>query len=152
MISFKKKNKSVEYPLISISDCYVERIMILEQSVSIRFKDKGFWIREGADEEWHRVSKSTVQFNDCIVEDTNFVSISILKLFNKAFKYVREIDFHKLASKVNSEEWKLEVVQDYVSETGSFFVCRLQRKKGIREYAYLEVRHNEMGFEYSANN
>lgn len=121
------------YPDIILHNCLVTKMENNNGDLNIEFKD-GFWIvgksQYSGLEETVATDLSKISFVDCDFEDIKISLFLEYGLFHKTFIIRRKfISLEKLILKINSGEWKLEIIDEYYGYRSTLFNCAVHSRK-----------------------
>lgn len=139
MINNIYKTKETEEVLVSLSDSIIEKIGKTEDELIFYFLQYGFGIKK-ENGIFERIPNTLVDMCKVNFEDSNIVCLSKCNFTDRIFYEKLYVSFDELVEKVNSREWKLEIIQEYNYDIGSFYSCRLSAGNN-RVDCYIRIEH-----------
>lgn len=106
------------YPLVSISDCVLDRIIVTDKSVTISFNDFGVWLKKQQTESYQRVKSATMHLYEVKPDTIELYEIQQRNILVKRYAIKKNIQIDKLVDKINASEWLIEIVHEYYSSFG----------------------------------
>lgn len=142
-----KKN---QYPSILLSDCKIDRIKLKNRDIYIYFNETGFIIRDDSDNNTYHSSPSQLIIRGANLDDITVKTernINIMPLFS--LKYIRSISLNELINKVNSKVWLVEIVEEFYSCMGAYYIVFIRSKskkrgKTKKYWGYINIRYDDL--------
>lgn len=133
--------KEIGETIVSLSDSIVGKIEKRDDNFVLLFRRNGYWVRDNSGT-FQRYPNTMVELGEVNFENGSIECFSRRKMADKIYYEKEYISYDELTEKVNSQCWKLEIVQEYDYSLGSLFSCRLS-KENERVDCYIRIEHKK---------
>ncbi len=133
----KKINKNM-YPQIILSDTKIEKIILKRKMLYIIFAKDGFSVKNAKDNHYYRTKTSRILYTDFNCEEIIIKLIKKYKILGKTVDIQKDIEISDFIRNINSKKWSCEIVKEFYSENGCFYILRL-KDGGNKYWCYMDL-------------
>lgn len=144
-----------KYPDIILHDCFVDEIQPINDNLVLTFSKYGFFKIIKEKNNYFRTKGGEIVVQGCLVEEC---STSIVKTYQQTEQgfadLVFDIEVSDFIQKVNTKEWKLEIVEEFYASNACLFKGMIHSKQENMWcyiklfYKSLEYQWNEVCFDW----
>ena len=143
------RERECKFPTISVSDSVIDNIQIVNSTITFRFNNNGFCVRNAKDKSYRRVSNAQFVLFNCAVENIDIFILEETHIFIRK-KYVKKhLDFNSFTQNVNNKNWRFEVIQEYKSDVGGLFIGHILGMRKTHNLCYLRIDYGRFGYKYN---
>lgn len=139
-----KNQKENAYSNIFLSDCTFDEIYLNDNNIIIKFRKHGFIVKEDENSQYYHTKASEIIMKEC---DINNIMIQIIinkkRIGGKIIRIIQDIEICIFWENIAKKKWKYEIVEEYYSEMGGWFVGQIKsRKKSM--WCYIQIQFKGM--------
>ena len=119
-----------------------EKIEVSEGNIYLYFDDYGIWERKGSGE-FQRERNIKIVYCGCDIDNVTIRIIRSKKTLFKTVFFETDLDLKTFISKINSELWKCQIIQEYYCEIGSS-ISMMLKEGNKRLRCTFELEYKDM--------
>ena len=145
MIKWKNQQKNA-YPDIILADSVIDNLRVDNKNIILNLERRGFAIK--CNNGLYYTKSAQVIIEDCDIENI-LVRCIYKKKFGKMINVVMDIGANELFYNISSKKWRYEIVEEYYSEMGVFFIGRIvsdTKHTVVKKSACRDILYQNMHF------
>lgn len=145
-MKMKENNQGIDlYPNVILSDCVITKISLNDIGVVVGFSAYGF-IKKEDDNKYYRTDGAEIVIEGLDMDNISIKEIRTQQLSEELyFDSMYDISTKDFCEKINSKEWKFEVVEEFYSTGGAMYIGQI-RNGNKPFWCYIKIRYTNLRY------